>query len=93
MGVTLGRTANNDILVPHPSVSRFHAYFQQGADNITWSLVDAESKNGTFIGDNKLVPTRPSPLTDAAKMRFGEAEVRFFLPQGFVEFLRQAMGS
>src|SRR4051812_5663319 len=28
MGVTLGRNENNDIILDHASISRFHAYFQ-----------------------------------------------------------------
>src|SRR5687768_10390090 len=42
MGVTVGRTTGNDIVIPDPSVSRFHAYFQQDPATSGWNLVDAE---------------------------------------------------
>ena len=91
LGVTLGRTANNDIVVPHPSVSRFHGYFQLDPRNQGWTLTDAESKNGSFSGDQRLIPTRPLALADASRLRFGEADVRFYLREGFLSYLKLAM--
>ncbi len=55
-GVTVGRIDTNDIVVDDGSVSRFHAYFQKDARTGDWHVVDAESKNGTWVGPLKLQP-------------------------------------
>src|SRR4051812_21962466 len=48
-GVTVGRTSNNDVVLDHLSVSRFHAWFQRDEKSGIWSICDAGSKNGTKI--------------------------------------------
>jgi hypothetical protein len=90
VGVTVGRTANNDIPVEEPSVSRFHAFFQLDEKTGIWHVVDAESFNGTWCEGNRLVPGRPAPLPDQALLKFGYVEMRFLLPPGFGAFLRRA---
>ena len=44
--ITVGRTANNDIMLKHGSISKFHATFEE-ADRLL--LRDADSKNGTSV--------------------------------------------
>src|SRR6185312_11216336 len=68
MGITIGRTENNDVVLRHEQVSRFHAYVQQLAEGL--ALVDADSKNGTWVNAVKLTGTRPQPLGDYADIRF-----------------------
>ena len=50
--ITVGRTANNDIVIPDINISRFHAYFRATADRV--ELADAGSANGTFIEGKRL---------------------------------------
>jgi hypothetical protein len=87
VGITLGRTPNNDLAVEEPSISRFHAYFQLEEKSGIWHLADAESFNGTFCEGNRLVPNRPAPLHDQASVRFGFVTMRFMLPKAFETFL------
>jgi hypothetical protein len=90
MGITVGRTENNDVHIPDNSVSRFHAYFQQDAKGGPgWRLVDAESKNGTFVDDERLAGNGSRNLTDGVCVRFGNVSLRFLLPEAFVEYLRK----
>ncbi len=89
MGITLGRTESNDVVLVDNSVSRFHAYFQQDARGETWRLVDAESKYGTWIGPMKLPPNKPHPLQDGVHLRFGNIEVIFYLPGSFLAYLKK----
>lgn len=87
MGVTVGRVQNNDIIISHDSVSRFHAFFQQDK-NGAWTLTDAESKFGTFVNEAKSPANKHVPVPDRAVIRFGDAKLHFLLPESFVEFLK-----
>lgn len=68
--ITVGRTANNDLVIADVSVSKFHAFFTQTPRGL--ELADAGSKNGTWVGIEELVPrgdARPVKLGD--RLRFG----------------------
>lgn len=92
MGVTVGRTENNDLVFPDPSVSRFHAFLQQDAKG-SWRLVDAESRNGTWIGALRVSPSAPTEIPDGARLKFGDIEVTFLQPATFLASLRRRMGA
>ncbi len=91
VGVTLGRATNNDLVVDQASISRFHAFFQEDPKTHVWHVVDAQSANGTFLGDGQLIPNRPAPLHDHAQLRFGDVDLRFFSPTAFEEFVRRQL--
>ncbi len=58
--VTIGREQTHDIVIPDPSVSRFHAFAKQGEDG-GFLLQDAGSTNGTTVnGDLRAGPWRGS---------------------------------
>lgn len=88
IGITVGRTANNDLELDNASVSRFHAFFQRDEHTGVWHVVDAESFNGTSLEGTRLAPGRPAPLVDGEELRFGSVETRFFLGAGFEAFVR-----
>jgi hypothetical protein len=86
LGVTIGRTENNDVVLRHEQVSRFHAYLiAQGAG---FALVDADSKNGTRVNGLKLEPTKPQPLPETATIRLGELQLRYYAPEALIAYLR-----
>jgi pSer/pThr/pTyr-binding forkhead associated (FHA) protein len=87
-GVTVGRTANNDLVLDDVSVSRFHAWFQRENSTGEWSLVDAGSKNGTLVGGQRLTLKKPFPLIQESSIRFGQVDVRFLLPSEFILLLK-----
>jgi len=89
MGITIGRTGNNDVVLEDNSVSRFHAYFQQDAKDSHWKLVDAESKNGSWINGIRMTAGKAEAVADQAQLRFGDVEVHFLLPRSFFEFLQK----
>ena len=88
MGITVGRTDNNDIVIPDQSVSRFHAYFQKDAKSELWKLTDAESKNGTFINGSRLAPQEGVVVENGARLKFGDMEVVLMAADAFFEYVR-----
>ena len=89
--VTLGRTANNDITIEDNSVSRFHAYFAPVKKG--WTLVDAKSTAGTFLGGKKLAPRTPAQLENETRLKVGDVELQFLDPSGFWQYLQNLIGS
>lgn len=87
LGITVGRTSNNDVQIDDPSVSRFHAYFQQDPHSGVWHVVDAESSNGTLIAGVRLQPKRPAPLVDRSEIKFGHVNVQFLSAAAFEQLL------
>jgi pSer/pThr/pTyr-binding forkhead associated (FHA) protein len=87
-GITVGRAANNDIMLDDPTVSRFHAAFQQEERTGVWHLQDAESQNGTFVGEARVDARIPAPLASGTPLRFGEVRVLFLLPESFADWVR-----
>lgn len=55
--VSVGRARNNDVVLRHATVSKFHAWFELDEGHIR--LGDARSKNHTWIGSE---PVRPGEL-------------------------------
>lgn len=87
LGITVGHAGNNDLVLHHRSVSRFHAYFQ--ARGRGWCVVDAESRNGTFLEGQRIPPNKPAALGAKARLEFGSVEVLFFSPERFLEHLEE----
>jgi adenylate cyclase len=59
--MTIGRTPPNDILVPHPKISRNHAMIRM-LEQGEYYLVDVGSTNGTLLNGKRVV--MPTPLKD-----------------------------
>ena len=86
--ITVGRTENNDLVVPDEQVSKFHAFFRMVGDRV--ELSDAGSRNGTFIGTRRLEPRGASvPLAPRDRFAFGAVEFQLFDARGCWEWLRQ----
>lgn len=69
--ITLGRAENNDLVLAHPGVSKFHAYFRKLDE--AWTLRDANSLNGTMINGEKLTPEAERPLRSGVVIRLADA--------------------
>ncbi len=75
--ITIGRTANNDVVVADSSITRLHAYVKRvGGD---WVVADAGSKNGSWLRGAALVPRKEQPLASRALLRFGDVDVTFYV--------------
>jgi hypothetical protein len=86
-GITVGRTSNNDVVLFDNTVSRFHAVLSFDEKSHSWRVEDAESQNGTFVRDARLLPRTPVALADDTALRFGGVNLRFLLPEGLTRFL------
>ena len=72
--ITVGRTANNDLILSDPSISKLHAFFAHGGPD-GFVLADAGSKNGTWVAGVQLLPRgEPAPVRAADRIRFGRIE-------------------
>lgn len=86
--VTVGRTGNNDVVIDDPSVSRFHAWFEESQGH-AWAIVDAGSKNGTAVAGKKLVPRRKADLTNGTRIQVGKVDLAFYTPDGLLQMLAE----
>ena len=90
-GVTIGHAENNDVVLRHHLVSRFHAYVKMVGGKRC--LVDAASRNGTWIDGRRLGPTVPEPLSPRATLRLGGPEVTWLEPAQIVDWLAERLES
>ena len=67
--ILVGRAANNDVVLPYPSLSKLHAFFALDGGRLT--LTDAGSKNGTFVNDQPVPATGAVAVADHDVVRFG----------------------
>ena len=82
--ITIGRTANNDVVIADPSVSRLHAYVRQ-ADG--WIIADAGSKNGSWLDAAPLEPRRETPLPPGSILRLGDVLLTFYRSEELFDML------
>jgi hypothetical protein len=88
--IFVGRSANNDIVLPNKMVSKLHAYFCQVPGSGVMQLVDMNSTNGTFINGTKIAPSVKSSLQDEDVISFGpETKLEFFSPASFCQLLQE----
>lgn len=76
--VSIGRLEGNDIEIADISVSKFHA-FVRVVDGVAL-LLDANSKNGTFVNDAPVATRRagaPTALVSGDRVRFGSVTTSF----------------
>lgn len=71
--ITVGRTANNDVVIPDATISKFHAYFR--ATDRGLELVDAGSRNGTRVMGRVIPQKQAIELSLGARVRFGSVDL------------------
>lgn len=74
--ITIGRVAGNDIIIPHPQVSRSHARLSWDGQNFI--LQDLGSTNGTFVNGVRI--TDPTPLQPGDVINLGELPLAYQAP-------------
>lgn len=82
---TIGRAAENDLVLPHPAVSRRHAEIRQGEQGPL--LYDLHSQNGTFVNGHRVTQTQPlregdTILVGPYKVVYGREGTQLLDPHG-----------
>lgn len=91
--ITVGRADNNDLILEHLSVSKFHAYFTSDPKRTSFSVNDADSKFGTFVDNKKLPPNIARELTSGDTVTFGKGpKLTFYLASDFYDYLKLLRG-
>jgi two-component system response regulator AtoC len=88
--IVIGRGAECDLRIDHPSVSRTHATLRVQAGNVLL-LEDLESSNGTRVRGKALAPGVPSPVTPDDIVEVGAARILVEFP-GAPRHERAAVG-
>lgn len=89
--ITVGRTANCDVVVNERSVSKLHALFWPHEDLEHWAVSDARSANGTFLGGRRLAPLDRTPIKPGDSLRLGDLEMKFIDPGMLYELLMRRL--
>ena len=74
--INVGRVADNDLFLNHPSVSKIHAALVMNREG-TLLIADTGSTNGTFINGRRIAYGESRQIEDGDVVGFGDVEVRF----------------
>ena len=74
-GVSIGRSADNDVIVDDPLVSRHHARISH--ENGQYVIVDSGSSNGTMVDGTKV---QTKVLSPGAVIKLGDSELAYQEP-------------
>jgi pSer/pThr/pTyr-binding forkhead associated (FHA) protein len=85
--VLVGRTETNDIVIPHLTVSKHHAFFARDGETLVYSVTDTGSTNGSKLNGQALAPKEPHALTDGDQVSFGDIKFVYYSPGGFYDLL------
>lgn len=89
--IWVGRSEENDVVIPDESVSAVHAFIRKGEGGELY-LQDMNSLNGSFI-DNQTVPPQgmgePVELESGARVRLGSVKLTFLKIPEFLNLVTQ----
>jgi serine/threonine protein kinase len=78
--LTIGRGRECDIHIGHDSVSKVHASVLFDENSLEYYLVDEDSRNGTYINGNSLIPQVRTAIWSGVYVSFGYVVFAFIRP-------------
>lgn len=87
--VTLGRGEECDLQINDGTLSTLHLLFMPGISG-GWTVRDAQSKNGTRVGNVALTPGVPQALSNATQIFAAQVALTYYTPAGLLARLRAA---
>ena len=81
--ITIGRTSENDVVIPEYSVSRKHCFIAVVAGS--YRITDWGSANGTLVNEVDIGKLTPCPLQGGEIITLGRLMLLFLPPKQFVE--------
>jgi hypothetical protein len=71
--VRVGRGVDNDLVLGNQRVSRYHAQLRWVESS--WLVYDLDSTNGTWIDQQRVLPSQPQVLAQGATLRLGDHDL------------------
>jgi pSer/pThr/pTyr-binding forkhead associated (FHA) protein len=84
--ITIGRTSENDVVIPEYSVSRRHCFIALVDGN--FRITDWGSANGTLVNEKDIGKMTPFPLQGREILTLGRLMLLFLPAQHFAEHVR-----
>jgi hypothetical protein len=84
--ITIGRTSENDVVIPEYSVSRKHCFIAVVAGS--YRVTDWGSANGTLVNEIDIGKMAPCPLRGGEIITLGRLMLLFLPPRQFAEHVR-----
>ena len=82
--VSLGRSANNDVVVALEGVSKLHGYFT--CSHQGWAYTDQGSTNGSILNGRRMKPMQRTPILDRHRLKIGAGlTLQFLLPESLYQ--------
>ncbi len=78
--ISIGRNADNDIVLPAEGVSRYHVRLD--ASDAGWTVTDLGGINGTWLNGERLLPNKGMPLELKATLEVGPYQLVLEYPTG-----------
>jgi pSer/pThr/pTyr-binding forkhead associated (FHA) protein len=78
--LTIGRSADTALTLPHPRVSRHHAEIRRNAD--ATAIVDLGSANGIIVAGERIPAHQTLPLAPGTVVQIGPYTLTFQTPDG-----------
>jgi len=88
---SVGREESNDVVIQDESLTLYHAFFKYLGNN-QFTILDAASKNGTFLDDQQVSAWgqgEPLSVDSGARIRLGSVEFTFLLAAEFINLVNR----
>ena len=91
--IWIGRSENNDVVIPDASISAVHAFIKRGEEN-EFLIQDMNSKNGTYLNDDPVPAQGMGTATlfeSGARIRLGSVSLTFLEVPEFHNLIKRLL--